>query len=150
MFQNNRDRIEMPIELHCRKVGSEEEEPLELRREKQRSRERFRLKVELSWWSESHFYTGLSGDTSQAGLFVATYRPLRPGQSVLLRVELFGERIEVEGIVRWGRAACEHAPPGVGIGLPDLAPDTRRLIDAFCAERAPIYYELEDDESRWG
>jgi len=137
----------MPIELLCRKVGSEEEEPLELRREKQRSCERLRIEVEVTPWSESHFYTGLSGDTSQAGLFVATYRPLRPGESVLVCVKLFGERIEVDGMVRWGRAASEHAPPGVCVALRDVPPNAQSLIDAFCAKRAPIYYELESDDS---
>lgn len=135
----------MPIGLRSPNVLSEEETPLELLREKPPSQERLRLDVALWRWSDSHFYAGLSGDASHAGLFVATYRPLRPGESILLRVELFGARIEVEGIVRWGRAASEHAPPGVGVALPDLPPHARRLVDAFCALRPPIYYEIEDD-----
>jgi uncharacterized protein (TIGR02266 family) len=156
MFQNKRDSVEMPIDLRFRKVGSQEEEPLQLWRQKQRSEgrhavrkdddDRLQLEVEVSLWSESQFYAGLSGDASQAGLFVATYRTLRPGESVLLRVELFGERIEVVGLVRWRRAFSEHAPPGVGVALSELPPNARRLIDAFCAERAPMYYEFENDE----
>jgi len=148
MLENHRDSVEVPIELRSRKLTSEEEEPLQLRRRKQRSQERLWLDVELSHWSDSQFYAGLSADASEAGLFVATYRPFLPGEGVLLRLELFGEPIEVDGILRWRRAACEHAPPGVGIALGDLPPKARKLIHAFCAERAPIYYELESDESR--
>lgn len=146
MIEKKRDSVEVPIELSVRKVRSEKEEPLQLTRLKQRSLERLRVDVELSVWSESHFYAGLTDDVSQAGLFVATYRPLRPGESILLRVQLFGESIEVEGVIRWRRAASEHAPPGVGVGLGDLPANVRRLIDAFCAERPPMYYDFENDD----
>jgi uncharacterized protein (TIGR02266 family) len=146
MSENNRDSAAIPIELRIRKVRPQEEEPLQLRRPKQRSHERLRLDVEVSLSSESHFYAGLSGNASLAGLFVATYRPLRPGEIVSLRVELCGEPLEIEGIVQWRRAASEHAPPGVGVALANLPPNARWLIHAFCAARAPMYYELENDE----
>lgn len=146
MLENDRDSVEP--QLH--QAASTEEMPLELRRQRQRASQRLPLDVKLSLWSESHFYSDLSGDTRQGGLFVATYKPLRPGQSVILRVELLGERIEIEGKVQWGRAACEYAPPGVGIALRDVSPNARRFIDAFCAWRAPIYYELENHKSHSG
>jgi Tfp pilus assembly protein PilZ len=145
MFENNRDSVEVPIDLRFPKVRSEEEEPLQLRRQKRRSYEQLRLDVEVSPWSESNFYAGLNGDGPQAGLFVATYRPMRLGERVLLRFEMFGEPIEVDGMVRWRRVGSEYAPPGVGVAFGDLAPRARRLIDAFCARRAPMYYDLEND-----
>ena len=146
MIENDRDSV--GLRLH--QAASTEEMPLELRRERQRTSERLPLDVKLSLWSESHFYSDLSGDSRQGGLFVATYRPLRPGQNVILRVELLGERIEVEGKVQWGRAACEYAPPGAGIVLRDVSRNAQRFIDAFCAWRAPIYYDLENDENHSG
>ena len=150
MFENDRDSLETPIKLRFHKSAPEDEIPLELRRDKQRSHDRLSLDVELWFWSESNFYSDLSGNSSQAGLFVATYRPLQPGQSVILRVGLFGVRVELEGLVRWRRAASEHAPPGVGVALRNVPPNARRLIDAFCARRAPIYYELDDNQSHSG
>lgn len=150
MSENDRDSVEVPIELRFRKVGPVTERPLEPCRDKDPSHERLRLDVELSLWSESHFYAGLSVDASPVGLFVATYRHLEPADSVLLRVEIFGERVEIEGVVRWGRVASEYAPPGVGVALPDLAPNARKLIDAFCAARAPIYYALGNDDGQDG
>jgi Tfp pilus assembly protein PilZ len=148
MSENDRDSVEMPIDLRFRKVGPQKERPLQPCRDKEPSHERLRLDVELSLWSESHFYAGLSVDASPVGLFVATYRPLKPAESVLVRVEIFGERVEIEGVVRWGRVASESAPPGVGVALRDLAPNARKLIDAFCAARAPIYYALETDDGQ--
>ena len=136
MSEDDRDSVEVPIDLRLRKVGSEKERPPP------------RLDVELSLWSESQFYAGLSVDASPVGLFVATYRPLKPAESVLLRVEIFGERVEIEGVVRWGRVASEYTPPGVGVALRDLAPNARKLIDAFCAARAPMYYALESDDGQ--
>jgi Tfp pilus assembly protein PilZ len=147
MLDNDRDSVEVPIELRFRKVAPEKD-PLQLRHEKEPSNRRLRIDIELSLWSESHFYAGLSLEASQAGLFVATYRPLKPGESVLLRVEILGEWVEIEGVVRWGRVASEYAPPGVGVALRGLAPNARRLICAFCAQRVPIYYELENDDSQ--
>ena len=146
MIGNKRDSVEVPIDLSVRKIRSEQEEPLQLTRLKQRSLERLRVDVELSVWSESHLYAGLSNDLSHAGLFVATYRLLRPGESVVLRIQLFGESIEVEGVIRWRRAASEQAPPGVGVGFGVLPANARRLIDAFCAQRPPMYYDFDNDD----
>jgi Tfp pilus assembly protein PilZ len=145
MLENDRDSAELGLHQ-----PATQEMPLELRRKRQRASDRLPLDVKLTLWSESHFYSGLSGDTRQGGLFVATYKPLPPGQNVILRVELFGERIEVEGMVQWGRAGCEYAPPGVGIVLRGVPPNAQRFIDAFCAGRAPIYYELENEENHSG
>ena len=148
MSENDRDSVEAPIELRLRKVAPKKERSLQLYRDKERSHERLRLDVELSLWSESHFYAGLSVDASPVGLFAATYQPLEPAESVLLRVEIFGERVEIEGVVRWGRVASQYAPPGVGVALRDLAPYARKLINAFCAARPPIYYPLENDDDQ--
>jgi uncharacterized protein (TIGR02266 family) len=160
MFGNKYDPIEVPIDLCCRKADLAGEEPLQLVRAKATRRpthepspldvERTHepsspLDVEISLWSESCFYAGLNGNASQAGLFVATYRPLRCGERLLLRFELFGERIEIEGEVQWRRGASEHASPGVGVAFHDLSSSARALIDAFCATRAPLYYEVEND-----
>jgi hypothetical protein len=76
MSENDRDSVEVPIELRFRKVGPEKERSLQLSPDKEPFHERLRLDVELSLWSESHFYAGLSVDASPVGLFVATYRPL--------------------------------------------------------------------------
>ena len=83
------------------------------------------------------------GNASQAGLFVATYQPMQPGERRLLRFELLGERIEIEGEVQWRRGASEHASPGVGVAFLDVSPNARELIDTFCTRREPLYYEVD-------
>jgi len=147
MVENKSDPVEVPIDLCCRKTDRGDEEPLQLLRVKQPSHRPPPLDVEVSLWSESCFYAGLSGDASQAGLFVATYRPIRRGEKLLLRFELFGEPVEIEGEVQWRRSASEHLSPGVGVAFNKLPPNARMLIDVFCTKRAPLYYEVENSEN---
>jgi Tfp pilus assembly protein PilZ len=147
MVENKCDPIEVPIDLCCRKTNWGDEEPVQLLRAKRPLYRLPTLDVEVSLFSESCFYAGLNADTSQAGLFVATYRSIRRGEKLLLRFELFGERLEIEGEVQWRRSASEHGAPGVGVAFDNLPPNARMLIDVFCAKRAPLYYEVENSDS---
>jgi hypothetical protein len=36
----------------------------------------------------------------------------------------------------------ECGAPGLGVAFDDLSDDARSRIEAFCAERAPWYYDL--------
>jgi uncharacterized protein (TIGR02266 family) len=104
------------------------------------------LEVELSLSSESHFYTGLSGDISDGGLFVSTYMPLEPERILLLRFTLEGQLIEVEGVVRWRRNGTEDSPPGYGVSFRDLPPSAGAFIEAFCTKRAALYFDVDDQD----
>jgi hypothetical protein len=104
---------------------------------------RVELDAEVTPWSDTHFYAGLAGDV--AGLCVVTYERLRPGDTVLLRIHLLEEVIELQGTARWSRAASENVPPAVGVGFGELPPRARAAIDAFCTQRAPLYYDVEDE-----
>jgi len=144
MTKTSRDP-DAPIDLQRRRTDADHDEPVPLSRPKQRSYVRVPLEVEVSLSSDSHFYAGLTGDISRGGLFVATYTPLRPGDTVMLRFTLLDEVIEVEGVVRWRREAADHSPPGVGVAFRELSPRERATIEAFCKARAALYYDLEDD-----
>jgi uncharacterized protein (TIGR02266 family) len=104
------------------------------------------LEVDLSLSSESHFYTGLTGDISDGGLFVSTYMPLEPERIVLLRFTLESELIEVEGVVRWRRPGTEDSPPGYGVAFRELPPSAASFIEAFCRKRAALYYDVDDQD----
>lgn len=148
MVENECDPIEVPLDLCCPKTDSGDAEPLQLLRTKptkQPAQPPLPLDVEVSFWSESCFYSGLNGKASQAGLFVATYRPIQRGERVLLRFELFGERVEIEGQVQWRRGASEHISPGVGVAFRDISSNAQALIDFFCTKRAPLYYEVDPE-----
>jgi len=100
------------------------------------------LEVDLHLASDSHFFSGLSGDISEGGLFVSTYRALAIGCPVEVAFSLpGGGQVTAHGEVRWQRVASPGAPPGVGIAFDHLGDDERVLIQRFCSTRPPLYYD---------
>jgi uncharacterized protein (TIGR02266 family) len=108
-----------------------------------RAAPRTSLVVELHMASDSHFFSGLSGDISEGGVFVSTYRDLATGTPVDLEFELPGSSrvVHAKGEVRWHRSASPGAPPGVGIAFEELTAEDRALIHRFCTLRPPLYYD---------
>jgi uncharacterized protein (TIGR02266 family) len=111
--------------------------------EEHRTSQRVSFSVELHMASESHFFSGLSGDISEGGVFVSTYRALSRGSQVDLEFTLPGTDrvVHARGEVRWQRDASPDAPPGVGIAFEDLPEEDRRVIHQFCSIRPPLYYD---------
>jgi uncharacterized protein (TIGR02266 family) len=100
------------------------------------------IEVDVSLTSDSHFFVGLSGDLSEAGLFAATWRELAVGTPLDVTVTLPDGLLVARGRVRWARHATDAAPPGLGIALDELTKPERTRLETFCASRAPWYYEL--------
>jgi uncharacterized protein (TIGR02266 family) len=123
-------------EVRSEEVRSEEEE-------EQRSSKRISIAVELHLASDSHFFSGLSGDISEGGVFVSTYRALAQGSLVDLEFSLPGSDrpLHARGEVRWHRDATPDVPPGVGISFDELSDDDREIIHRFCTMRPPLYYD---------
>lgn len=111
--------------------------------EEHRASKRISLEVELHLASESHFFSGLSGDISEGGVFVSTYRALAMGSLVDLEFSLPGsdEPLHARGEVRWHRDATPDFPPGVGISFDELSDEDRKVIHRFCTMRPPLYYD---------
>lgn len=113
---------------------------------KRSSGNRVFVETDIGLFSDSTFYTGLSHDLSNGGLFVATYDPKPPGTRVFLFFVLpDGHEVEAAGIVRWTRDASEDAAPGMGIAFSELAPADLQAITRFCQARPPIYHDSGDD-----
>lgn len=108
-----------------------------------RATPRTSLVVELHLASDSHFFSGLSGDISEGGVFVSTYRALATGTPVEVEFSLPGSErvVKAKGEVRWHRSASPDMPPGVGIAFEELADEDRALIHRFCTLRPPLYYD---------
>lgn len=107
-----------------------------------RASPRVPLEVDVSFHSESQLFVGLSGDISQGGIFVSTYKDLPIGTAVTIKFTLPNGEIEAVGTVRWCRHATEGGePPGVGISFDSLSSDARALIEQFCHARPPLYYD---------
>jgi len=117
-----------------------ETQPVE---EEHRTSKRISIEVELHLASDSHFFSGLSGDISEGGVFVSTYRALAQGSLVDLEFSLPGSEhpLRARGEVRWHRDATPHGPPGVGISFDELSEDDRKAIHRFCTMRPPLYYD---------
>lgn len=105
---------------------------------------RVALEVDVSLSSESHFFVGLSGDVSRGGLFVVSWRKLPVGTQLFVAIDLPDGRLLADGEVRWTREAADGVSPGLGIAFTGLTDDAQRRIDAFCAERAPLYFDVEE------
>ncbi len=111
--------------------------------EEHRASRRVSLEVDIHLSSDSHFFAGLSGDISEGGLFVSTYRPLAVGTPVDLEFSLPGgdHTVQAKGEVRWIREHSAVQSRGVGIAFDELSDEDRDEIHAFCAARPPLYYE---------
>jgi uncharacterized protein (TIGR02266 family) len=105
---------------------------------------RVAIEVDVSLSSESHFFVGLSGDLSRGGLFVVTWRKLPVGTPIFVAVDLPDGRVLADGEVRWVRDAADGASPGLGLAFTGISEQDRRRIELFCADRAPLYFDVEE------
>lgn len=108
-----------------------------------RARERRELEVRVDISSESTFFTGLTENISEGGLFVASWTRLPLGTSIHLRIDVDGTEVCIDGAVRWHREQSDAHGPGMGIAFlePPVASDLA-LLDEFFSERPPLYYEV--------
>jgi uncharacterized protein (TIGR02266 family) len=107
-----------------------------------RSFERVPLETEVSLESDSQFFAGLSGDVSEGGIFVATWRTLPIGAHVTVQFLLpTGETVSATGVVRWTRASAGEVPPGLGIAFESVPEASLQQITSFCRFRPPLYHE---------
>jgi uncharacterized protein (TIGR02266 family) len=102
-----------------------------------------RLTIDLSLTSESQLYAGLSGDMSEGGVFIETYRSLPLGTMVELDIELPDETVTAIGTVRWIREPASGASAGVGVAFVIVSPAATAAIERFSRLRSPLYVELE-------
>lgn len=112
-----------------------------------RTESRASLTVELSATSESNFYTGISGDIDEGGLFIATHQNHQPGTLIDLTLSLPGQTpLRLAGEVRWIREYNEFTAdlePGLGVGFFNLSAGARGAITGFMNARPPLFYELD-------
>lgn len=92
------------------------------------------LKIKLG--EGRKYFFGYAKNLSRSGIFVATLKPLAPGEQVLvefpLPAPLTGE-VQCRCEVVWTRAYQRHSPhdPGMGLKFLDVAPDLAEAIDAW-------------------
>ena len=106
-------------------------------------RVKFHTQIHLA--SHSNFYTGLTGDISEGGVFVATHNIVSIGTIVALEFTLSDgqDAITVRGEVRWAAEYSELSDghPGVGVKFVDLTEHDRQRIERFVRSRDTMFYE---------
>lgn len=88
--------------------------------------------------SQSNFYAGLTENVSVGGLFAITDFTLPVGTFLELTVALPDglPPLAIMGQVRWIR---ESPPQGLGVRFERLGPTETQRIEAFVAQRPPIF-----------
>lgn len=112
----------------------------------QRAHERVAIEVEVNLSSEHNFYSGITSDLSEGGVFVATHVTAKIGEQLSMDLRLPGsaQTYRIEGIVRWVRdlrVESEGSPPGFGMQFVGLSPDALDAIHRFVAQRDSIFFE---------
>ena len=126
----------------ARKITPEEEFRV---REDERRAPRAIAHLCIDLCSEHNFWTGLTMNISEGGVFVATHVLLPVGSLVGLHLELQNQaRIMTLGEVRWSRAYSgdDDIPPGLGIKFVGLDLGALASIRKFIMTiREPILFE---------
>ena len=109
-----------------------------------RAEPRVELEVEVGLSGDTRFFTGQTGDLSQAGLFVATDTPLAVDTELRLSFVLpDGYRVSTDGYVAWVRAPRyrpDELPSGMGVRFEALAERDVRAIGHFLTRRPAFHY----------
>jgi uncharacterized protein (TIGR02266 family) len=101
------------------------------------------IETDVSLESDSQFFTGLTGNLSAGGVFIATYRQLPVGCSVVMTLSLPDGELKAKGTVRWSRDTSSGAAPGVGVAFDELAPADAERIARFCELRTPLLHDAD-------
>jgi uncharacterized protein (TIGR02266 family) len=109
-----------------------------------RTSDRTPFLADLEFGEDAQFFTGLSLDISEGGLFVATYTDIPLGTRLVLCFELpDGTAVEARGEVKWRRSAVvDGERPGIGIAFTELSVEARARIAALCERRPPLYFDV--------
>ncbi|MGC4092580.1 MAG: TIGR02266 family protein [Polyangiaceae bacterium] len=109
----------------------------------QRKSPRRVCEIELEFTEETQFFSGLTQDISEGGVFIATYQLFPIGSRLELSFDLpDGTKVNTWGRVRWLREETPHSRPGMGVEFGELTEDMLRAIQRFCAARPPLYMEV--------
>lgn len=106
---------------------------------------RLAVAVDVSMHTEHNFYTGLTENLSEGGLFIATYEVPALGTEIELTISLPRHPpIKTLGVVRWHREYNKFTSdlaPGIGVQFLTLAQADHDAIIRFIREREPLLYE---------
>jgi uncharacterized protein (TIGR02266 family) len=113
--------------------------------ENKRKTPRCSVELEVSIHTEHNFYTGITENISEGGVFVATHERIPLGTDLELSISLPDHpMIQVIGEVRWIRELSEFTSdfsPGIGVQFINLSLADRKAIEKFIVKRSSLLYE---------
>lgn len=95
----------------------------------------------------SNFYAGRARDLSRGGLFVEAQVEMAPGTPLTVRLELLGERHELNGLVAWNLYDDDGHIAGFGVELQAPSARAKAAIERYMAARAPVAYECAFEDA---
>ena len=112
-----------------------------------RASPRYAVELDVSLGSDHNFYAGFVENMSAGGVFVATHMIKPVGERLEISIHLPDSEVVVRGIgeVRWIREYSEQSnvPPGMGVRFAELEPGSLEAIEAFLAQREPLFFDDE-------
>jgi uncharacterized protein (TIGR02266 family) len=127
-------------QAEMRAAVAAEQRALDEEEENRRKSLRLALHANVTMRSETNFFSAMTENISDGGVFVATLSPPDIGEKVKLQISVEGEGgIVVSGIVRWLRSS-EDGYSGCGIQFENLSPEGKRAVDTLVSsiERDPL------------
>lgn len=105
------------------------------------------LRVEIDVYSAHNFWSGLTMNVSEGGVFVATHWHMQPGTMVIVDMNIPGESEPLIALaeVRWSRAFSSSSdnPPGIGLQFVHICDDALAKIRRFSERvRQPLLFEI--------
>ena len=105
------------------------------------------LHVTIDIYSEHNFWSGITMNVCEGGVFVATNRLMETGTLLIVDMALPGEDEPIIALaeVRWSRAYTgdPDVPPGLGLKFVQLCGDSLVKIRRFAERvREPIFFDF--------
>ena len=104
------------------------------------------FQLDVGMESDHNFYTGLTNNISEGGLFIATQQLLDIGTKISFPLALPGmlETEKVDGIVRWVRREDlpeQNIPCGIGVQFTRISEKLQTRINHYIQQRESIFYD---------
>ena len=111
-----------------------------------RAEPRAAVYASVDLFSEHNFWSGLTMNMSEGGLFVATHNVVAVGTTLVLHMLLpfESEPVIVLAQVRWTRpySGQDDVPPGLGLQFVDVDASSLKKIKKFVATvREPLFFD---------
>lgn len=103
--------------------------------------------VAIDVYSEHNFWSGITMDVSEGGVFIATQRALETGTMLIVDMDIPGEDEPIVALaeVTWLRTFSRDsdAPPGLGLQFVHICEESLAKIRRFVASyREPLLFEV--------